>query len=751
MKVLIRPRLDPSGVGKFQVEIRDDALVSDLKAKLEELLKVRSDKQTLLHDQCGTTVLLNDTCTLKSYQLHENSTIYLEITKEERKGNLKGGVVYSPEVVKKIYDMYTSNQSPFHIALDAVKRGDVTELSKLIEVDNNILDDEDTLLNQSETNKYSLLHFACYFDKPEIVALLVSKQVKCNAESMNFWTPLQIASYRGHADCVYELLQHTGIQINKMTVFRGTALHLACKAGHVEIVKLLLDNGASMVLEDYKGRIPLQRTTNSEIAELIAKYMGELQLKKYGVNVEAPSIFCSKVYMIGTLTISDARVFLYLDPQAGELRRYHSRDEFVNKNMPEAVHKLIDIVDVNLKKCWVYNKFGGYYFEVDDKSSVTKYYTKHEEYTKEWITRILEAVSYCQLHGIGKLKGYEKRRSVTSAHSLQNSLAGPPNKFTSSVSGELHMRGNMGLKAASKPKPESVSGDAVDFNSFTIVEELGSGSFGTVYKVIKNDTQEIFAMKSLCKQKLLKQRQLKYAINECKVLRQLRHPYIVNLHFAFQNSKYLYMVLEFCPNGDLADLIERCGRLSEEVATFYMAETVLAIEHLHDGDIVYRDLKPSNILLDSDMHIRLADFGLAKEGVRIVDPNMTMAGSPAYIAPEMVARAGAGKTVDIYGLGVLLYQMITGITPYCSDNIQDLFHLITKGKLSFPVGVSDCAKECIKTLMHTNPSKRPNIAQVKRLNFFKNINWEMLADKRVQPPIEALSSNIEDINEFNTI
>ena len=95
--------------------------------------------------------------------------------------------------------------------------------------------------------------------------------------------------------------------------------------------------------------------------------------------------------------------------------------------------------------------------------------------------------------------------------------------------------------------------------------------------------------------------------------------------------------------------------------------------------------------------------------------------------------------------------MITGITPYCSDNIQDLFHLITKGKLSFPQGVSDCAKECIRTLMHTNPSKRPNIAQVRRLSFFKKINWEMLANKRVQPPLEALSSNIEDINEFNTI
>ena len=266
---------------------------------------------------------------------------------------------------------------------------------------------------------------------------------------------------------------------------------------------------------------------------------------------------------------------------------------------------------------------------------------------------------------------------------------------------------------------------------------MGSGSFGTVYKVIKNNTQEIFAMKSLSKQKLMRQRQLKYAINECKVLRQMDHPFIVNLHYAFQNSKHLYLVLEYCPNGDLSDLLEKLGKFSEKLAKFYMAETVLAIEYLHSLDIVYRDLKPANILLDTQFHIKLADFGLAKENVALVDPNMTLAGSPAYLAPEIVARAGAGKTADIYGLGVLLFELLTGSTPYSGDDMKELFNVITHGKFTLPDYLSDDAKKCIKILMYKNPNKRPSITQIKRMNFFKKVNWDAMMSKRIKPPNEA--------------
>lgn len=181
----------------------------------------------------------------------------------------------------------------------------------------------------------------------------------------------------------------------------------------------------------------------------------------------------------------------------------------------------------------------------------------------------------------------------------------------------------------------------VSFSSFEIVEEIGSGSFGKIFRVRKKNTGQIYAMKVLGKTALKRHNQLKYAIAECKVLRSSKHPFILSLYWAFQTPRNLYMVLGYCQNGDLAMLLQSKSCLSEKETKFYIAETLLAIEYLHSLDIVYRDLKPQNILIDSDGHIKLADFGLAKENISKLNPAMTFCGSPAYLAPELLSNSGA--------------------------------------------------------------------------------------------------------------
>ena len=276
-------------------------------------------------------------------------------------------------------------------------------------------------------------------------------------------------------------------------------------------------------------------------------------------------------------------------------------------------------------------------------------------------------------------------------------------------------------------------GEVVNFDSFELLEELGQGSFGVVYKARKKTSSEVFAMKCLSKAKLRKQRQLKYAISECKIMKILKHPFVLQMFYAFQTPQSLYLVIEYCPNGDLLKLVHKNSKVSEDIVRFYAAEIVLALEYLASLDIVYRDLKPENVLIDNEGHAKLADFGLAKEDITN-NPAMTMAGSPAYLPPEIVKHKGASAASDIYGIGVMIYEMLTGSLPHYNEDIELLYNSIVKDQIAIPGFVSSEAKDLMKSLMHKKPEKRLNFSQIKKHSFFKKIDWEALLEKKIPVP-----------------
>lgn len=239
--------------------------------------------------------------------------------------------------------------------------------------------------------------------------------------------------------------------------------------------------------------------------------------------------------------------------------------------------------------------------------------------------------------------------------------------------------------------------NGINFSSFEILECLGSGTFGKVFRVKLKQNGSIYAMKIINKKYLIKNHQLRYAVTECNVLKQAQHPFIITLHFAFQTPEHLYMILDYCPGGDFSYHIAK-HLFEEDEAKYFIAELILAIEHLHNMDIIYRDLKPDNVLIDAQGHIKLADFGLAKENVTDNKIAQSFCGSPAYLTPEMVNRKGVGKSADIYGIGAVLYEMMSGTPPFYAHDLSTMYKNISTNNLWF----HDYFSEELKDLLRVN-------------------------------------------------
>lgn len=263
---------------------------------------------------------------------------------------------------------------------------------------------------------------------------------------------------------------------------------------------------------------------------------------------------------------------------------------------------------------------------------------------------------------------------------------------------------------------------------------LGKGAFGEVFLVEYEASGELFALKSIEKGRDMKQ----YLQTERNVLTRLDHPFIVRLHWAFQTTSHLYLVVDYCAGGDLSELLAREKALSEEVVQFYTAEIILAVEALHSENVLYRDLKPENIVLDQDGHIRLTDFGLAKEAMPAWAMTRSFCGPQGYFPPEMVRQQGHGRAVDWYMLGCLVYEMLTGVPPFRARESSRLYEKIQSGRLKFPRKMSLEAQDLIQCLLHIDSEERlgrNGAAEIKAHPFFEGVDWDRVLAKEVRVPL----------------
>ncbi|KAF9652740.1 Pkinase-domain-containing protein [Thelephora ganbajun] len=311
--------------------------------------------------------------------------------------------------------------------------------------------------------------------------------------------------------------------------------------------------------------------------------------------------------------------------------------------------------------------------------------------------------------------------------------------------------GSFHLKIDFKPT-RNVS---LTIDAFDLLKVIGKGSFGKVMQVRKKDTQRIYALKTIRKANIASRPgEITHILAERTVLALVNNPFIVPLKFSFQTPDKLYLVMSFVNGGELFYHLQREGKFDEYRSRFYAAELLCALEHLHGFNVVYRDLKPENILLDYTGHIALCDFGLCKLNMSETEKATTFCGTPEYIAPELLESQGYTKTVDWWTLGVLIYEMMTGLPPFYDENVNIMYQRILSDPLNFPPDISSEARSVMTGLLQRAPQRRLGNHggdEIKRHPFFaRYIDWNRLIAKKIQPPFKPSVESVLDVANFDS-
>jgi serine/threonine protein kinase len=288
---------------------------------------------------------------------------------------------------------------------------------------------------------------------------------------------------------------------------------------------------------------------------------------------------------------------------------------------------------------------------------------------------------------------------------------------------------------------------------------LGKGAFGTVHLVKQHATGRLYAQKQFRKASLtVHKRLVEQTKTERVILESVnRHPFVVKLFYAFQDHERLYLILEYAQGGELFHHLELERMFTEEVAAFYMAEIVLALEHLHHNvRVIYRDLKPENCLLDSEGHLLLTDFGLSKVALEEEDSRTnSILGTIEYMAPEVVQGIAYDFSVDWWSLGAIGFDLLTGSPPFTGNNHTKIQQNILKQKLQLPYFLGPDAKDLLTRLLRKDPSKRlggttrHDLKTLKAHRFFRKIDWKKLEKREVDPPIMPVITDPELAENFS--
>jgi len=317
--------------------------------------------------------------------------------------------------------------------------------------------------------------------------------------------------------------------------------------------------------------------------------------------------------------------------------------------------------------------------------------------------------------------------------------------------GKLSKSKSKKLKEGGEVKNELSRIENATLEDFELRATLGTGTFGRVKLVRHKPTGQWLALKMLGKVNIIKLKQVDHIKNEKQILYMLDHAFMVNMIAFFQDKRNLYMCLEYVPGGELFTLLRRENRFRNDVAVFYASQLVLAFEFMHSKNVVYRDLKPENLLIGKDGYLKICDFGFAKI---VEDRAWTLCGTPEYLAPEIITQKGHSKAVDWWALGIMIYEMLAGHPPFYDDSHFGIYQKVLAGHIEFTKAFSKDARDLIRKLLQPDRSRRygnlkNGAADIKAHPWFKLIDWNAVASKSIRAPYIPKIKTESDTSNFD--
>ncbi|CAD8065389.1 unnamed protein product [Paramecium primaurelia] len=522
---------------------------------------------------------------------------------------------------------------------------------------------------------------------------------------------------------VYELLAHPQfyIDLNIRDLDDWTPLHFACQQSNTEIVQLLLHQQANPKLLSLDGKSPLHiaaMRNHSTICELLINF---------GADIDAQDSDKNTPLHIASLHGNDLICKILLEKNANhDLKNYQHLT-------PIEMASDIKIIEI----------FNNYGISLND-FTYTRTVVKEQNLVlpnsrRDHVQKLLMLAQHQSKGNIEHeikqelINNEQQGQSLNQDINQNRSTWGKIMDFAVSFS-RVSIKGNGQTNNSESEKNKIGPG------SFQFYQKLGEGGFGQVYLVDKigQEPKKYYAMKILKKEDIDTSNIIKSAQIEKDVLKIMNHPFIVKLNYAFQTLDHLYLVMDLCSGGDLSTHLELVNNFPEHIVKIYAAEITLALEALHKQGIIFRDLKPENVVLDKDGHAHLTDFGLSKQGIDEEMINQSFCGTLAYLAPEMLMKKGHGRQVDWYMLGIFIYELLVGAPPYYDAEKEILKENIKRAPLKLPRHLSQEAKDIIIQLLIRDPKRRlgckEDSKEIKSHPWFNDINWQDCYNKKLQPP-----------------
>jgi len=296
----------------------------------------------------------------------------------------------------------------------------------------------------------------------------------------------------------------------------------------------------------------------------------------------------------------------------------------------------------------------------------------------------------------------------------------------------------------------------VTLDDLEVIGTLGVGGFGRVELVkCRNKLSKALALKCLKKQHIVETQQQEHVYSEKNILMHTKHNFITRLYKTFKDKKYIYMLMEASLGGELWTILRDRGWFDDNTTRFYIACVVSAFEYLHGHGIIYRDLKPENLLLDKDGYIKMVDFGFSKN-VENGRKTWTFCGTPEYVAPEIILNKGHDRAVDFWALGILMYELLAGTPPFTASDPMKTYNIILRGfdQIDVPRHVNRTAVTLMKRFCRENPVERigyqkDGVNDIKKHRWFQGFDWEGLSAMTLTPPIKPLVSGPSDTSNFD--